>query len=54
VAVFFIFFYDWVNCREIETAKGFAILAMIFYIFVMVNTLWYYALTTIWQFFAVL
>jgi hypothetical protein len=54
VAVFFIFLYDWLRGCEIETAKSFAILAMIFYIFVMVNMLWYYALTIMWQFIAVL
>ena len=48
VAVFFVFLYDWLQGCEIETAKSFAILAMIFYIFVMVNSLWYYSLTVIW------
>ena len=39
LSAFLIFYYQWSNGEEIQMSKSFAILAMVYYLFVTVNQL---------------
>ena len=54
LSTFFIFYYQWSNGIEIEMAKSFAILAMVYYLFVTVNQLTYLAVFQLSNFLAIL
>ena len=54
LSTFLIFYYQWSNGIEIEMAKSFAILAMVYYLFVTVNQLAYLAVFQLSNFLAIL
>ena len=54
LSAFLIFYYQWSNGVQIEMSKSFAILAMVYYLFVTVNQLTYLAVFQLSNFFAIL
>jgi hypothetical protein len=54
VAVIYIFIPKWARGEYLDNSNSFSTLAMIFYIFLTVNNLAYFAMTNIQTFFAVL
>ena len=54
LSAFLIFFYQWSNGIEIDLAKSFSTLAMIYYLFITVNQLTYIAVFQLSNFMAIL
>ena len=54
LSAFLIFYYQWSNGEEIQMSKSFAILAMVYYLFVTVNQSTYLAVFQLSNFFAIL
>ena len=54
LSVFLVFYYQWSNGIEIDLAKSFSTLAMVFYLFTTINQLTYLAVFQLSNFMAIL